>query len=596
MHTERITRGVRFWFGTAAGVLLIFILAVSAMASAYDPLKKGSILVQTDSGAAADDGETAGLEGLEFSLYKVGSTVSDTGSPGYVIDNDLAAANVDINALETSDDAKTAAYKLLAVAGTVNLEPVEKKMLESDGTVRFDDLVQGIYILTKSAGDEDVIVYPSLLAIPSIEKAAADGTDASVTTNALTLNYDLTVSPKLVISSRRGSVEVTKHISFRDPNTGRQLSLNVPINIEEDFNFGLFYDKEGIAPVIVDGKECRQVLAIRGNTSNTITFDNLPAGVYYILECDENWKPVKLASEGENSSGTSISYVTYVTAGGKASTGELEFDLSAPEGEWNKKVGVENMYITELPEGLKLDGRIQIKKNVRKNGGSEQDTADDYTFYAGIFTIKEENGTKTEELFDVVELKNNDTVTVDVPLGGEDGMQPITYKIYEMQAAGETDDGQMQFTYVGSDFPFECDIISGKEITLTYDEAAGSVPDGTLTITNTRKDITPTPVPSASPTVTPTKAPTKTPTPTPPEGEMTPPPERYTPTPRYVVISQPPVNIRTDSTSVVHNTTTTTTTTNSVRTGDDTPITLYVILLAAAAGIVIFIIVRKRRR
>lgn len=593
---KRGKKGIRYWIGTAAGLLLMMALAVSVMASAYDPDQNGSITVQMANKAAGDTEQSAKLAGLEFYLYKVGATDASKGSPGYVIDKDLAAANVDIDALSTtkggtSEMARKAAYKLLAVARSIGMNPVDTKTLSADGNVYFTDLEQGLYILTKGAGDEDVIVFPSFLAIPSIERVASDGADAQVSTNTLTLNYDLVITPKIEISSERGSVQVTKDIKFRDPNTNTIHTINSE-NITTSVNFGLFYDDEGIAPVIIGGEEQRKTLVIQGNSSNTLVFDNIPVGTYYILECDENWNPVMLAADGENETSAHIKYVTYVSGDfSDAKTCEIEFDLSAPESAWTKKVGVENIYTSELPDGLFLNAKIQITKKVVQSDGSTKDNAEDYTFYAGIFTLgKDEKGAETEDLFEMVELKTNGTVEIPVTLGGDDYTEPITYRIYEMEKVGETEDGQEQFAFVNGDFPFECSIVEGKDVKLEYDANSSEDPIGTLTITNKRK-----PGPTSTPR--PSKAPTKTPTP--PSGEQTPPPEEdeWEPTPRVVIISQPPVNIRTDGTStVVHNTTTTTGTTTSVRTGDDTPIALYVILLAAAAGIVIFVIVRKKKK
>jgi len=102
---------------------------------------------------------------------------------------------------------------------------------------------------------------------------------------------------------------------------------------------------------------------------------------------------------------------------------------------------------------------------VIKNG-SAADTSE--VFYAGIFTSED-----AAEPYKVVTLKNNGSVAVNVPLGGEDGMEPVTYYIYETDANGNKID-KTSFAYA-----------VGGEGAVSLDTSSTT---GTITITNTSKE------------------------------------------------------------------------------------------------------------
>ena len=90
------------------------------------------------------------------------------------------------------------------------------------------------------------------------------------------------------------------------------------------------------------------------------------------------------------------------------------------------------------------------------------------TFYAGIFRDKE--GT---DLYQVAELAQNDTVTISVPRGGEDGQEPITYYIFETDKDGNLLDK--------STFPYE---VSGED---SVDVTEGNL-IGDVSLTNVKQE------------------------------------------------------------------------------------------------------------
>ena len=119
-------------------------------------------------------------------------------------------------------------------------------------------------------------------------------------------------------------------------------------------------------------------------------------------------------------------------------TNAIEINTEAEQIEG--KVNLSNAYL-ELPDGFSYRAFIDINKKVLENGAEK---SSDESFYASIFTDETETAPMT-----VVKLNNNGTVTVEVPLGGAEGNQPITYYIYETDAQGNKLDKE-SFAYTVS--------------------------------------------------------------------------------------------------------------------------------------------------
>ena len=135
----------------------------------------------------------------------------------------------------------------------------------------------------------------------------------------------------------------------------------------------------------------------------------------------------------------------------------------------------------ELPSGATIEAWLEIGKTVLKNG--VETTVED-TFYAGIFTLEEDGSYMLNE---IIELSQNDVVTVPVHLGGPEGMDPITYYVFETDAEGNLVDPD-GFAY----------IVSGEgSAELKIGQLSGRV-----NIVNEVKEkaVTLTPTPEATPT------------------------------------------------------------------------------------------------
>ena len=92
------------------------------------------------------------------------------------------------------------------------------------------------------------------------------------------------------------------------------------------------------------------------------------------------------------------------------------------------------------------------------------------TFYAGIFPVDAQGQITTP--VEIVTLKNNGSVTVEVPLGGSSGEDPITYAVRETDEQGNPVDK--------ASFPY---VVTGEgNVNLSKDSLSA-----TVNITNTLK-------------------------------------------------------------------------------------------------------------
>ena len=259
---------------------------------------------------------------------------------------------------------------------------------------------------------------------------------------------------------KEGSVTVTKKISLVDEDA------NVVEAFAKDYTtyIGIFTDPAGEHPY---GGAYLQTVQIHNGSSGSVSFTGLPKGTYYIFETDANGTPI---AYDDFQTGDIGSFICTVEDGDATVNVKSKSDNS---------VTLNNVYY-DFPDGFAYNGTINITKNVIKDGESAD--VDD-TFYAGIFT-KDANGTYVLLNGMVYELLQNDTITVDVPLGGEDGSEPVTYYVMETDETGTPIDKDV--------FAYE---VSGEgTVSLDKDNL-----EGAITIVNTvdeEEQITPTPTPS----------------------------------------------------------------------------------------------------
>ncbi|MDO4274080.1 MAG: FctA domain-containing protein [Eubacteriales bacterium] len=329
--------------------------------------------------------------------------------------------------------------------------------------------------------------------------------DKDNTQGSFTITNELTEEDK-----KNGSLNITKKVSMVSAEDGV-----VDAHVKDyTIYVGLFTDEEGQHPYDTDYVKA---VHIENGSSGSVSYTNLPSGTYYVFETDAKGNRIPFDELQTDSYGSFVCTVD--------GSGSVQIDTSGSQ--TNGTVGLNNIYY-DFPDGFSRNAVIDISKKVLKNGQSF--TADD-TFYAGIFLLDADG---TYELMEnmLYELTQNGTISVEVPLGGEDGEGQVTYYVMETDAEGNP---------VSTDESFQYQVSGEGEVTLDMDHTKAA-----LTITNEVEEQN-----VATPTPTPT------------------------------------VTSGTDTNGSAK---------AAVKTGDNTSVWPYLLLLAAAAGVVVILGYKRRRR
>ena len=242
-------------------------------------------------------------------------------------------------------------------------------------------------------------------------------------------------------ASGSGQITVTKKVTYA--NGGDFTDL---IAQDDTFYVNLFTDAAGKYPY---KGALPQAIHLVNASAGSVTFSDLAQGTYYVYETDANGNVINLNQQGMHNGSQFM-----CTVDGGSNTVKLDLKAGPKEG----AVNLENVFF-DIPTGYSYKGEININKQVLK--GTTQTTTDD-TFYAGIFT-KGDDG--VYNLFTLVQLVQNDTVTVEVPLGGKDGTEPINYYILETDADGNILDLDV----------FEYEVTGEGTVALSKDNLSGNI-------------------------------------------------------------------------------------------------------------------------
>ena len=256
-----------------AGLLLP---AQSKAADSYDKDKKGSIEV-TLSDIGTD------RENVPIRMYQVGTVVEGGDHLTFNTVDALSTSGVNLNDITTGESNQTAAKTLddainaldKTTADTLQTTTVST---DADGKADFKDLDQGIYLIKQPVSNAYGVFSPFLVAIPYME----DGQNWI---------YDVKVSPKAQKADTNGSIEVTKHILYEDPDTLERTPLIAPESTETKYYVGLFCDESGTIPY---GKNYVKELSFKDSSTATVKFENLPDGTYYVFETEQEGTPLKI--------------------------------------------------------------------------------------------------------------------------------------------------------------------------------------------------------------------------------------------------------------------------------------------------------------
>lgn len=403
------------------------------------------------------------ITGLMWGSYYFQET---TAPDGYVLSNDKISFKVDASSFDAKGNPVTIKTKATNKATSITIEKVDENGNALAGaSMAIRDPQTRQIIETWTSTSEPHVIEGALAAGKTYylsEQQAPNGYEIAAE-QEFTVPADGKVTVTMTdkkSDGKEGSVTVTKKISLVDENA------NVVEAFAKDYTtyIGIFTDPAGEHPY---GGAYLQTVQIHNGSSGSVSFTGLPKGTYYIFETDANGTPI---AYDDFQTGDIGSFICTVEDGDATVNVKSKSDNS---------VTLNNVYY-DFPDGFAYNGTINITKNVIKDGESAD--VDD-TFYAGIFT-KDANGTYVLLNGMVYELLQNDTITVDVPLGGEDGSEPVTYYVMETDETGTPIDKDV--------FAYE---VSGEgTVSLDKDNL-----EGAITIVNTvdeEEQITPTPTPS----------------------------------------------------------------------------------------------------
>lgn len=350
-----------------------------------------------------------------FKAYKVGEWNGAEGS--WKLLDCLESTGISLNDLMYASEWDAAAMILSTQSELGTLTSVSGKT-DENGVMTFGNLELGMYLVVQEGESEYGTVSPFLATLPYTE----DGI----------VKYDMTLQPKAEppLEDGNGRIVVTKRVGIVDAT----LLEVVDIILEEDITYyvGIFKDAQGRIPYGIDYiKE----IPMKGLSQGSVTFGNLPAGTYYIFETDEDGNAFQLNDVQENEDN---SLWTCRLDGCETQEVTIDGKSESPAG----TIGFYNQY-TYLNGYYSYSGIIYISKQVLDDEGEEITVPE--TFYAGIFYDKD-----ATELCCVVELEQNEMVSVEVPLGGENGDEEITYYVYETDKEGNLiDKKSFGYTVIG---------------------------------------------------------------------------------------------------------------------------------------------------
>lgn len=420
-----------------------------ASADTYISGRQGSIQTILMSQPDANGNQTP-YTGINMKLYQVGTASENNGVVSFILDSRFASSGIKMEALTTADKWAAAAQTLAGMAGSSGLNAIEGTS-DAQGQIFFNNLEQGVYLLVQSSAQDHIIISPSLFTMPLQENGQ--------------WIYDIKTYPKFTPDNAKADISVTKRLYSVTED-----SKVIPLSADDaTFKIGLYTDKEGTIPFRDDYE---RDINIKGTTSGTAVWKDVPTGSYYVFELDENGKPVEINQlvyvDDENS------WMYNVKDENENENNQVIVSKSGSSG---------NMYVDNyfyyLPHGYYQNCTIKISKNVLKDG---KKVSTDDTFYAGIF---EKDSEGDPILISNVELEQNGTVEVNIELSDEELPEEITYIVKETDEDGEPVNKK--------DFPYT---VSG-EGSITLKESEGY--EGTITLTNSQSTVTPTPVQPTNP-------------------------------------------------------------------------------------------------
>lgn len=403
----------------------------------YNPKATGSItMVLPDKSA-----EGLNREGVQVYLYKVGDLDTSHGYLDFSLTETYKDVDVDLNDITTGADNEAVAQALAEfIAADVSIEPTGEVWTGADGKAVFDGLEQGMYLVLQGNINAYGTFNPLVIPVPYASETSWD--------------YEVEFEPKVNTVTTLGRIEVTKKIKGLYGDTLQDISAD-----NATYYIGLFVDAEG-SHLYGDKTNSIKRVNIMDGSSAAVSFDNLPITdePYYIFETDADGNPIRyMEMQGTENPFYCMAGEDILASG----TDTAPVITLADEVDSVGNAVITNVYTDDLPDGYYYTGDLTITKSVMDNG--QMITSQD-TFYAGVFTV-DAQGNLSPAPSEIVKLNNNGSVTIEVPLGGTDGTQPVIYAIRETDENG-TPVNKETFLYT----------VTGEgNVNLSMDQTSGTV-------------------------------------------------------------------------------------------------------------------------
>ena len=157
---------------TAVFTVFLFFISITAV-SALDEV--GSITVNLEEGKKGTS-----VKNVELELIKIADIINGQ----YLLINDLQDIEIDLNTLETAEDMKNAAYTISKITVSKNIGGT-RKTTNDYGTVKFDQLENGVYLLQATDINKYENIVSTLISVPAFNNESKNS-----------MNYDISIVPK----------------------------------------------------------------------------------------------------------------------------------------------------------------------------------------------------------------------------------------------------------------------------------------------------------------------------------------------------------------------------------------------------------------
>ena len=160
-------------FITAVFTVFLFFISITDI-SALEEVK-GSVTVNLEEGKKGTS-----VKNVELELIKIADIINGQ----YFLINDLQNTEVNLNTLETAEDMKNSAYTISKITVSKNIVGT-RKTTNDYGTVKFDQLENGVYLLQATDINKYENIVSTLISVPAFNNESKNS-----------MNYDISIIPK----------------------------------------------------------------------------------------------------------------------------------------------------------------------------------------------------------------------------------------------------------------------------------------------------------------------------------------------------------------------------------------------------------------